>query len=134
MALVLHKVLNDGVVAHEDFSKESWERAMRDPALANYWGHRPNDCHDPVARRRERLREEGYFDVRDDALVETPEKSPPAPPVDWPPDVPLVPRSLSEMSGLCVDDCKDILSAPKRELPPTAPRPIADKRGQYSLF
>lgn len=158
MALIHHKVLNDGSLIHEDFTKEAWERAMHDPEVATHWGHRPGDCHDPVSRHWARLRREGYacgpkqhaladredptwVGSRSVELVELPKVAPPPPeryicqdPVSWPPEVPLTPRLLSEMSGLCVDDCKDILAGPVKELPPAERGPMADKRGQYMLF
>ena len=157
MALIHHKVLNDGSLIHEDFSKESWERAMHDPEVATHWGHRPDDCHDPVARHWAKLRRDGYhcgpkqheFADREDPawvgsrgieLVEPPKVAPPPPrpiltdPVVWPPETLLTPRLLSEMSGLCTDDCKLILAGPVKELPPTECGPMVDKRGQYMLF
>ena len=157
MALVLHKVHQDGSVVHEDFSKESWERAMHDSEVATHWGHRPDDCHDPVARHWAKLRREGYhcgpkqheFADREDPawvgsrsveLVEPPKVTPPPPrpiltdPVTWPPEVPLTPQLLSQMSGMCIDDCKDVLAPPREELPPQELEPLADKRGQLLLF
>jgi hypothetical protein len=48
--------------------------------------------------------------------------------------VPLTPQFLSQMSGLCIDDCKDVLAPPRKELPPRELEPLADKRGQLLLF
>ena len=158
MALVLHKVLQDGSIVHEDFSKESWERAMHDASLLRFWGHPPGEEKDPVGAQWAKLRREGYpcgpkqheFADREDPawvgsrgieLVEPPKVAPPPPkryicqdPINWPPEVPLTPRLLSEMSGLCIDDCKSILTGPVKELPPTECGPMVDKRGQYMLF
>jgi hypothetical protein len=55
-------------------------------------------------------------------------------PVTWPPEVPLTPQLLSQMSGMCIDDCKDVLAPPRKELPPQELEPLADKRGQLLLF
>ncbi len=153
MALIHHKVLKDGSFVHEDFTKEAWELAMHDPDVASHWGHRPDDCHDPVARHWARLRRQGYpcgpkqhaYADREDPgwmgnrgeiePVKTTEPSPPPPePTVWPPAVPLTPRFLSEMTGLCVDDCKDIMSPPRKQQPPSEPKPLVNKRGQYLLF
>jgi hypothetical protein len=157
VALTHHKVLKDGSFVHEDFSKEAWERAMHDPEVATHWGHRLDDCHDPVARHWAKLRREGYpcgpkqheFADREDPawigsrgieLVEPPKVAPPPPrpiltdPVVWPPETLLTPQLLSQMSGLCVDDCKDILAPPRKELPPSEPMPLVNKKGQYLLF
>jgi hypothetical protein len=157
VALVLHKVLQDGSAVHEDFSKESWERAMHDDTLLRFWGHPPGDEGDPVGVHWAKLRREGYpcgpkqheFADREDPawagsrgieLVEPPKVAPPPPrpiltdPVTWPPEVPLTPQLLSQMSGLCIDDCKDVLAPPRKELPPRELEPLADKRGQLLLF
>lgn len=161
MALTLHKILKDGFTTHEDFSQVAWESAMRDPGVARHWGHPPRDCHDPVARHWARLRREGYpcgpkqhahadrddpgwAGVREIELVKTPVLAPPragppgppplTDPVSWPPESPLTPQLLSQMSGMAIDDAKDILAAPRKELPPTEVGPMADKRGQFLLF
>ena len=157
MALVLHKVLQDGSIVHEEFSKEAWERAMHDPTLSRFWGHPPGDEEDPVGAHWAKLRREGYpcgpkqheFADREDStwvgsrgieLVEPPKVAPPplrpilTDPVTWPPEVPLTPQLLSQMSGLCIDDCKDVLAPSREELPPQELEPLADKRGQFLLF
>ena len=157
MALVLHKVHQENSVVHEDFSKESWERAMHDAALLRFWGHSPGDERDPVGAQWAKLRREGYpcgpkqheFADREDPawagsrgieLVEQPKVAPPPPrpiltdPVVWPPETLLTPQLLSQMSGLCIDDCKDILAPPRKELPPSEPMPLVNKKGQYLLF
>ena len=157
MALILHKVLEDSTVVHEDFSKESWERAMHDSTLIRFWGHPPGDEKDPVCAHWAKLRREGYpcgpkqheFADREDPawvgsrgieLVEPPKVAPPpsrpilTDPVTWPPEVSLTPQLLSQMSGLCIDDCKDVLAPPRKELPPRELEPLADKRGQLLLF
>ena len=96
MALILHKVLQDGSIVHEDFSKESWERAMHDASLLRFWGHPPGDEKDPVGAHWAKLRREGYpcgpkqheFADREDPawvgsrgieLVEPPKVAPPPP-------------------------------------------------------
>jgi hypothetical protein len=58
----------------------------------------------------------------------------PHPSVDWPPNLPLTPKFLSEMSGLCIEDCKEILRVPWRALAPSKVEPLADVNGQLSLF
>ena len=158
MALTHHKVLRDGSTVHEDFIKEAWEQAMHDPEVVEHWGHRPDSCYDPVARNWAELRRRGYLcgpkqhelaDREDPTwvgsrgieLVEQAKVAPPPPeryichdPIVWPPETLLTPQLFSQMSGLCVDDCKSILSAPRKELPPTERKPMADKKGQYTLF
>ncbi len=62
MSLVHHVVRADGSVLHEAFSREAWEAAMRDPEVSGHWGHRPDECVDPLVANRERLRALGYFD------------------------------------------------------------------------
>lgn len=157
MASVLHKVLQDSSVVHEDFTKESWERAMHDATLLRFWGHPPGDERDIVGAHWAKLRREGYpcgsreheFADREDPewvgnrgieLVKPPKVAPPPPrpilteAIIWPPETPLTPQLLSQMSGLCVDDCKSILAGPVKELPSTEREPMADKWGQLLLF
>ena len=127
MALVLHKVLQDGSVAHEDFSRASWERAMGDLALARFWGHAPEDCHDPVTRLWEKL-------GRRVEPGEEPREAPPpaAEPAAWPPEVALSSRQLAQLSGMAEADCEDLASPHEDEA--TAAEPLADRDGQLSLF
>ena len=164
--LVLHKLLLSGNVAHEDFSKSSWERAMRDDGLRKFWGHEPGDCTDPVERHYAEKRREGYRlgpiqhvmadcvdpgwegdrglwegegdgegiragELSDAELAvarATPEE------VEWPPELAMSPYVLSDMTGLCLSDCRDILAKKRKELPPSEREPFADWRGQFSLF
>lgn len=77
MSLTHHVVLKDGGVVHEDFSREAWESAMR--AGLDHWGHRPDDCHDPLIRHRERLRVAGYY-VERPTRSESPKFAPPPTP------------------------------------------------------
>ncbi len=74
--LVLHRKTIDGVVVHEDFSRETWEAAIRDPDTVDYWGHRPDECRDPLDVNRERLRSLGYFD-EESPRCEVPKAAPP---------------------------------------------------------
>lgn len=50
MALTLHLILQDGSVVHEDFTRERWEWAMKEPSVKEKWAHKPDDCHDPLER------------------------------------------------------------------------------------
>jgi hypothetical protein len=136
MALALHKILQDGSVAHEDFTRAAWERAMGDASLLRFGAHPPEDCHDPVERLREKL-------GRRVELVKESKAAPPAAEeivkfaielIAWPPETLLTPQFLSQMTGMCVDDCKSILAAPRRELPPEEVKPLVDKDGQLRLF
>jgi hypothetical protein len=164
--LVLHKLLLSGNVVHEDFSKASWEAAMRDGGLRTFWGHAPGDCTDPVERHYAEKRREGYrlgpiqhvmadcvdpdwagdrglwegegdgdgvpaTDLSEAELAivrATPEE------VDWPPDLVMSPYVLSDMIGLCVNDCRDILAKKRKELPPEEIGLFYDWKGQSSLF
>ena len=131
MALALHKILQDGSIAHEDFTRASWERAMRDASLLRFWAHPPDDCHDPVERLWEKL-------GRRVELVEGPKVIPPAAepaltePVAWPPDSTLSPQQLARLSGMAEADCEDLLATPKEESPTV--EPLADRDGQLNLF
>ena len=134
--LIHHKVMLDGSTVHEDFTRNSWEAAMHDPSVARHWGHAPDDCHDPVERLWEKL-------GRRVELVKESKVAPPAAEetvkfaielIAWPPETLLTPQFLSQMTGMCVDDCKSILAAPRRELPPEEVKPLVDKDGQLRLF
>lgn len=152
-----HKVMRDGSVVHESFSKAAWERAMRDDDVVSHWGHDPSDCHDPSARHWANLRKLGrsckpkqhemadlddptWEGRREIELVETPKTSPPptrpilTDPVRWPPEVVLTPLFLSQMSGMCLEDCKEILAPPRKVVPVAEPKAISDKKGQLLLF
>ena len=130
---------------------------MHDSTLLRFWGHPPGNEKDPVGAHWAKLRRDGYpcgpkqhaLADREDPtwagsrsveLVEPPKVAPPQPrpiltdPVPWPPEVPLTPHLLSQMSGLCIDDCKDVLAPSREELPPQELEPLADKRGQFLLF
>ena len=140
MSLVLHKVLSDGTVEHEDFNRGSWCAALADPSVASRWGHRPDDCHDPAERHWRRLDDAGYqpegeinLNVRFVDLGKTQEPAPPPPPGPWPPlDPPLTPKYLHDQTGLCMSDCQDILT-PRKKDPPRDCRPM-DKDGNFLLF
>ena len=150
MALVLHKIVGDGSVEHEPFTRNGWESAIRDATLLGAWGHAPDDCHDPVARHWARLRREGWectekqhkLADKDDPgwvgnrqLVKKPFVEPsPEEPVVWPPEVELKPWMLVLMTTMCLDDAKDALTPPRKELPKQEKRPLANSRGQFSLF
>ena len=141
MALVLHKVLSDGSVAHEEFSKELWESAMHDPIVKGAWGHRPGDCFDP-AERTIKNRPKAEQVTVEIAPEETTKVAPPAEvavapqvaePIVWPPDSKMTPWQLTQLTGLCADDCRDILLKPPQKVERDRP-PLADKRGQFLLF
>lgn len=115
MALTLHKVMADGSVIHEPFTREAWEAAIVDPAVRRRWGHEPSDCRDFVAEHVASYAREVV-----PTFVETP----------WPPDSELTPSALSEMTTLSLAEAKAIL----RPLPEIEKGPPTDRRGQLSLF
>ena len=151
MPLVLHKVLKSGEIQHQEFSKESWEDAMRDPSLASFWGHPPSECYSIVARHFAQLRRQGFAcDARQHALadqddpswsgnreiilVQTTQDCPPPPePVEWPPSSDLTAKMLSDMSGVGIDDCKLMLQAPRKVLPEIGHRPPVEGSGQFQF-
>ena len=48
--LQLHEVLRSGEVRHREFSHQTWIDSIADTSVRTRWGHRPDDCHDPVER------------------------------------------------------------------------------------
>ena len=151
MALVLHKRLQDGSFLHEEFSKGSWERALRDESLAGCWGHAPDDCHDPVGRHWSRLRREGFpMSVERHRLADRAEpdwegdrtvgaaRSAAAEErrvVEWPPPGELWVWLLRELAGLCESDARAILRGPDKFTPRKFDDdPPVDKKGQFLLF
>lgn len=132
MALVLHRRLADGSVVHEPFSRESWERALHDPNTADRWGHPPDDCRDPIEVVRGRK-------TTTVAKVEAPPASAPPSPkeieaVAWPPEAEMRAEELSQLSGLCAGDCRELLRGPAKVSPPSKLAPMTDARGQMLLF
>lgn len=125
--MTLHELLPDGSFRHSAFTRQSWESALRDPGVVRRWGHPDDDCFDPVER----------------ILAEYRESSPPEPevmvkatvprePIAWPPESELQPWMLREMSGLCTEDCKEILLAPRKLYSLDVVR--VNKKGQMFLF
>jgi hypothetical protein len=150
MALVLHEELLDGSIIHLDFTRSAWELSLHDPNVTRRWGHRPNECYDIVARHWAQLRKNGWrctpaqhaWADKDDPgwvgsreLVQTPKVGPPTEePIVWPPQVELKPWMLCLLTTLCLDDARSILAPPRKEIPTENRRPVANKKGQYSLF
>lgn len=147
MSLVHHKVHSDGSVEHAHFSRQGWEAAMVDPEIGGHWGHPENDCHDPAARLWSGLRKEGrklsevqhgYADREDPTWLGNRSAAPPvrtvlAEPIVWPPEYELSVWTLCQLSTLCFDDAKKILSKPVVVVP-LVPLKKINKVGQYSLF
>lgn len=136
MPLILHKVLTDGSWSHEEFSQQVWERNMHDREVATQWAHPAEDCFVPAERILGRRIE----------LVKTSEVVPlGAEPNwrEWRADYFLVwtdshPRmtfaDLSEISGLCLLDCMDLLLPPRDRMPEQEKKMVVDKKGQGLLF
>ncbi len=131
MALDLHKVMSDGTTQHEDCTKEAWNRCIRDPAIKTMWGHRPDDCHDPVERFLASLPQDDPLldESQGDSFVEVEPE-----PVLWPPPTELQPWLLAQLAGLCIDDAKDILAPPRKILSQVPVEKRPNKHGQFSLF
>lgn len=45
----LHVLKNDGTVDHELFTRESWNRRIKEPQTQEMWTHRPGVCRHPAA-------------------------------------------------------------------------------------
>lgn len=149
--MVIHMVMDDGEVAHLPFTRSTWESGLSAQAIVTQWSHGENDCHDPAGRLWAELRKAGrictprqhevadredptWAGFRKIELVQEPKSPPPREPVSWPPEHELGVWCLCEITTLCTDDARDILSAPKKVVAPSErPKPI-DSRGQWSLF
>jgi hypothetical protein len=154
MALVLCRHYEDGSIEHSEFTKESWEDALRDPAVVRRMGHKPGECYDQLAKHWFDQRSKGYrlspiqhhwadkWDsswVGDRGLEQSPKivpppAGPPTEPIIWPPHGELTPQMLCELTTMCLTDARIVLGPPIKDGPPKPKEPVADKRGQYSLF
>jgi hypothetical protein len=47
MPYQLHKILVDGSVTHEEFTKEAWGSGSTQPGVLRMWGHAESRCEDP---------------------------------------------------------------------------------------
>ncbi len=118
MALILHKVFKDGSFEHEEFTRATWEAALKNKDLARRWGHAPDDC-DPNW-------------LISSKLEETIKMPPPREEVEWPPEVELKPWMLRELTTMCLEDAEDVLRAPRKSEP--TPTLASNRRGQLMLF
>lgn len=122
----LHRDLRDGTVEHAEFTRSSWEDGLANPLVRSQWTHPPGECRDEffdsiLAEWREQL-------------VQNPPDCP-APPerLDWPPSTALQPWMLQQMTTLGPDDAREALAGPRKQ-EEVERKPVADKRGQFSLF
>jgi hypothetical protein len=126
--LTLHKVMTDGTTVHVEFSKASWEDALRDPAVARRWGHAPDDCGpDPWGRRFTPVEKAEVAPPAEEPVVE--ER------ITWPPDSGrLTPWMLRQLTTLGEFDSVEVLAGPRKALSEQAKRPMTNGRGQFVLF
>ena len=155
MSLILHKVLNDGSFTHEEFDRESWEAALKDPDVAVPMGHPEDGCPGIEAlkwcaffsmqRKRGRALNVAQSELADDGdamgstirsiePVKEPEKAAPPAGPNWPPTNELTPLLLSEMTGRCIADCDNILKPLRKHTDLSNPPPMVNDKGQWSLF
>lgn len=123
----LHRVLVDGSVEHVPFSRTAWEEGLANPLVRSQWTHQPGNCADPAF--------DAILAARREQLVQSSQDRPAPPePLDWPPQgLPLQPWMLSQMTTLGTDDARTVLSGPRKQ-EEVERKPVADKRGQFSLF
>ena len=115
---VLHKKLLDGGTEHCEFTRTTWEEAMRDSRIRSMWTHEPGRCHDDLAKITSQDQEKA-----DAALAIS----------CWPPgNPPMTPAILREMTGLSLDDCRQILLGVGGD--PHDEEPAANAEGQFLLF
>jgi hypothetical protein len=122
----LHWELRDGRIEHREFTRSSWEEGLANHLVRSQWTHSPGNCSDPFV--------EGLRVARQSELVQSLPESP-APPeqFEWPPATALQSWMLQQMTTLGADDARAVLSGPRKQ-GEVERRPVADKRGQFSLF
>ena len=130
MGSILHLVHKDGSVEHVPLDKGSWNSAVRSRELANFWGHPEGDCRNPVEEHRARRERLAQVKIELGKVQTAPSSGGVK---DWTPTTELTPEQLSWMSGLCLQDCRDVLHPLPKDIPLEDIKPM-DKDGQWLLF